>query len=59
MLKLVSQCNKKKAVIISSGGITSKEDLKERYELGADLFQIYTSFVYEGPRILDDLLSDS
>ena len=42
MLKLVSQCNKKKAVIISSGGISSKKDLKERYELGADLFQIYT-----------------
>ena len=59
MLKLVSQCNKKKAVIISSGGITSKEDLEERHELGADLFQIYTSFVYEGPKILDDLLSDS
>jgi len=59
MLKLVSQCNKKKAVIISSGGISSKKDLKERYELGADLFQIYTSFVYEGPKILDDLLSDS
>ena len=59
MLKLVSKFNKKKAVIISSGGISTKEDLNERYMLGADLFQIYTGFVYDGPKIIDELLSDS
>ena len=59
MLKLVNKLNKKKAVIISSGGISSKKDLIERDELGADLFQIYTSFVYDGPKIIDELLSDS
>ena len=59
MLKLVNKLNKKKALIISSGGISSKRDLKEREKLGADLFQIYTGFVYDGPKIIDELLSDS
>ena len=59
MLKLVNKLNKKKAVIISSGGISSKKDLIERDKLGADLFQIYTSFVYDGPKIIEELLSDS
>ncbi len=40
------------SIIISCGGISKKEDFEERKDLGADLIQIYTSFVYEGPKVV-------
>lgn len=43
-------------VLIASGGITSKEDVEERLDNGANLIQIYTSFVYKGPEIIKELL---
>ena len=42
--------------IISSGGI-SKRRYRTKTNNGADLFQIYTSFVYQGPKVIDDLLT--
>jgi dihydroorotate dehydrogenase len=44
-------------IIISSGGISNKDDLEERMDNGADLIQIYTSFVYKGPEALDEMLN--
>ena len=38
--------------IISSGGIFTPEDAKERMQSGASLIQIWTSFIYEGPSIV-------
>jgi dihydroorotate dehydrogenase len=35
--------------IIGVGGIMSPEDAIEKLEAGADLIQVYTGFVYEGP----------
>lgn len=35
--------------IISVGGVTSAQDVQERLDLGADLVQGYTAFLYEGP----------
>ena len=35
--------------IIGVGGIMSSEDALEKIKAGADLIQIYTGFVYEGP----------
>lgn len=35
--------------IISVGGIQSFEEVAERLKLGADLVQVYTGFIYEGP----------
>ena len=43
--------------LISSGGISSKKDVEERLNNGADLIQIYTSFIYKGPKIIDELLN--
>jgi dihydroorotate dehydrogenase len=36
-------------VIISVGGVVDSKDVKERLDLGADLVQGYTGFVYQGP----------
>lgn len=35
--------------IISVGGVVSAQDVAERLELGADLVQGYSAFVYQGP----------
>ena len=55
--KIVSSYVDKKSIIIASGGISSKEDIEERMDYGADLVQIYTSFVYDGPPIIEKLLN--
>ena len=38
--------------IIGVGGIMSAEDAIEKLEAGADLVQIYTGFIYEGPALV-------
>lgn len=40
---------------ISVGGIMSKKDGEESAGLGAKLLQVYTGFIYEGPRLIRDL----
>ena len=35
--------------LIGVGGVFTAEDVKERVDAGADLVQVYTAFVYEGP----------
>ena len=41
-----------KMIIIGSGGIFTPEDAKQRIENGADLIQVWTGFIYEGPGII-------
>jgi dihydroorotate dehydrogenase len=41
--------------VISVGGIMSKEDAEERFDAGAELVQIYTGFVYRGPRLVREI----
>jgi dihydroorotate dehydrogenase len=38
--------------IIGVGGIHSEIDALEKIEAGADLVQIYTGFIYEGPKLV-------
>ncbi len=47
----------KEVPLIASGGISSKYDVEERLDNGARLIQIYTSFVYQGPKIINELLN--
>ena len=44
-----------KIKIIASGGVMSVEDFKEKIDSGADLVQIYTGFIYEGPKLVRDI----
>lgn len=43
--------------LIGVGGIFTKEDYEEKISRGASLVQIYTGFIYVGPRIVRKLLS--
>lgn len=43
--------------IIGVGGITNKDDAKQRYEAGATLLQVYSSFIYQGPTLIKELLN--
>lgn len=36
-------------LVISVGGISSAEDIRERLDAGADLVQVYSALVFEGP----------
>ncbi len=42
----------KEVVIMGVGGIHSENDAKEKIEAGADLVQLYTGFIYEGPSLI-------
>ena len=41
--------------IIGVGGIHSAKDALEKIEAGADLVQVYTGFIYEGPRLIKSI----
>ena len=41
--------------IIGVGGISSLADAREKIAAGASLVQIYTSFIYQGPRLVREL----
>lgn len=45
---------KGKVAIIGVGGITTADDAVEKMNLGADLVQIYTGFIYQGPDLIFD-----
>ncbi len=57
MLKKVKSMVDKDIILISSGGVFTKNDYQERLNSGADLVQIYTSFVYKGPLSIEELLN--
>jgi dihydroorotate dehydrogenase len=42
--------------IISVGGIMCVDDAKERFDSGANLVQLYTGFVYRGPRLIWEIV---
>lgn len=42
----------------ASGGVFTADDVLERLEAGADVVQVYTAFVYEGPFLVRKLVSE-
>lgn len=44
-----------KLPVIACGGISDAETARERLEAGADLLQVYTSLIYQGPALLRKL----
>ena len=52
VIRYLSEKSEKSFPIIGVGGIHSAEDALEKIEAGADLVQVYTGFIYEGPRLV-------
>ncbi|WP_298904590.1 quinone-dependent dihydroorotate dehydrogenase [uncultured Psychroserpens sp.] len=52
VIKYLSEKSQKAFPIIGVGGIHSAQDALDKIEAGADLVQIYTGFIYEGPRLI-------
>ncbi len=52
-LKTIRQHTKRP--VIACGGISDAGSAKERLDAGADLLQVYTSFIYQGPTLLREL----
>jgi dihydroorotate dehydrogenase len=42
--------------IIAVGGIMSAEDAIEKFDAGAELVQIYSGFIYQGPKLVSDII---
>ncbi len=55
VIRFLSEKSNKAFPIIGVGGIHSAEDALEKIEAGADLVQLYTGFVYEGPKLVKDI----
>jgi dihydroorotate dehydrogenase len=49
VIRYLAQKSNKSFAIIGVGGIFTTEDALEKLDAGADLVQVYTGFVYEGP----------
>ncbi len=52
VIKYLAEKSNKAFSIIGVGGIHSAEDALEKLNAGADLVQIYTGFIYEGPGLI-------
>jgi dihydroorotate dehydrogenase len=52
VIKYLAEKSNKSFPIIGVGGIHSAEDALEKLQAGADLVQIYTGFIYEGPALV-------
>lgn len=55
-LKETLKITRGKIPVISSGGIFSPDEARARLDMGADLVQVYTGFIYYGPDFARDFL---
>ena len=55
VIKYLSDTSNKAFPIIGVGGIHSAKDALEKLDAGADLIQIYTGFIYEGPSLIKSI----
>ena len=55
VIRFLAEKSNKAFPIIGVGGIHSAKDALEKLEAGADLVQLYTGFIYEGPQLIKDI----
>jgi dihydroorotate dehydrogenase len=56
MIRYIKKKSEGRIPIIGVGGIMSEQDAMDKLEAGADLVQIYTGFIYEGPGLVKRIL---
>lgn len=55
VIKYLSDKSNKAFPIIGVGGIHSAQDALDKINAGATLVQVYTGFIYEGPKLVKDI----
>uniref|UniRef100_UPI004049AF51 quinone-dependent dihydroorotate dehydrogenase n=1 Tax=Gelidibacter sp. TaxID=2018083 RepID=UPI004049AF51 len=55
VIRFLSEKSNKAFPIIGVGGIHSAQDALDKLDAGADLVQLYTGFIYEGPKLVKDI----
>lgn len=55
VIRFLSEKSNKSFPIIGVGGIHSAQDALEKLDAGADLIQVYTGFIYEGPALVKEI----
>ena len=55
VIRFLAEKSNKAFPIIGVGGIHTAEDAIEKLNAGADLVQLYTGFIYEGPRLIKNI----
>ncbi|MFW6327227.1 MAG: quinone-dependent dihydroorotate dehydrogenase [Bacteroidota bacterium] len=55
MIRYIREKTRGSIPIIGVGGIMTTEDAFEKLEAGADLIQVYTGFIYQGPSFVKDI----
>ncbi len=55
VIRFLSEKSGQAFPIIGVGGIHTAEDALEKLEAGASLVQLYTGFIYEGPKLIKDI----
>jgi dihydroorotate dehydrogenase len=56
VIKVLAQALEKKLPIIGVGGISSAADAQEKINAGASLVQVYTGFIYNGPKLIKEIV---
>jgi len=55
VIRFLAEKSNKSFPIIGVGGIHSAKDALEKLDAGADLVQLYTGFIYEGPKLIKNI----
>ena len=55
VIRFLAEKSNKAFPIIGVGGIHSADDALEKLHAGADLVQLYTGFIYEGPKLIKQI----
>lgn len=55
LLRYIRKHTPPSLALIASGGIMSQADARNKFEAGADLVQLYTGFIYEGPGLVRNI----
>jgi dihydroorotate dehydrogenase len=56
-LSFIKSIVKNEIPLIASGGVMTVNDFEEKINCGADLVQVYTGFIFKGPKLIQDLVN--
>ncbi|AVI68118.1 quinone-dependent dihydroorotate dehydrogenase [Shewanella sp. WE21] len=57
VIKQLAICLKGQIPIIGVGGINSAEDALAKFDAGATMVQIYSGFIYQGPKLIKEIVN--